>query len=159
MTQKSIRTAIQKVNNTVMVYAYKNADQTGLTASSWNKLSLDKVVYDAGQNYDTTQHKFIAPVTGLYKIRGSVSFTSVIATKAYQVALYKNGSALKYEAGHSSTADDVSVPIEIEVFLQADDYIELYANPLAGANTVAAKSGSAYTTLTIRLITKEGIRQ
>lgn len=158
-TTQSVRKGINKINNIVMTSAYMSTNQSSLTNNSWTKLNLNTVSYDVGSNFDTTNHKFIAPVTGLYRIRGVVHFTSVIATKQYGAALYKNGSAIKYAFGHSSTTDDISIPVDTEVFLKQNDYIELFANPNAGASTVAALSGSQYTSLIVRLITKEGIRQ
>jgi hypothetical protein len=66
-----------------MALAYLNANQSALTAGSGNKINLDKIVYDVGNNYDTTNHKFIVPVRGLYRIEAFVAFTSVIASHQY----------------------------------------------------------------------------
>lgn len=158
-TQQSVRKAIPKLNNTVLLYAYKAANQSALTGNSWNKINLDTVSYDAGKNFDTTNYKFTAPMNALYRIKASVFFTTVTTATKYLAAIYKNGSAIKYEAAHAGLADDLSVELEIEVFLNTNDYIELYAEPALGANTVAAKGGIEYTFLNIRLVTKEGIRQ
>ena len=158
-TTQSVRRGIQKVNNTVMLLAYLNSNQTALTASSWNKINLGKVLYDVGKNWDTSLFKFTAPVTGLYKIQAHGVFTSVIATHQYGVAIYQNGSAVKKAYSHSSTTDDVSASASMELFLKQNDTIELYMNPVAGANTVAALSGSVFTSISIRLVTKEGIKQ
>lgn len=158
-TTQSVRKGINKINNIVMASAYLSSNQSSLANNSFTKLNLNSVVYDVGSNYDTTNHKFIAPVTGFYRIRAVVFFTSAIATKQYKAAIYKNGSVYKQASGHSSTTDDISVAVDAEIFLKQNDYIELFANPNVGASTVAALSGTQYTSLEVRLITKEGIRQ
>lgn len=160
-TSQSVRKAIPKINNTVMLSAYKASNQSSLNGNAWNKINLDSVIFDVGSNFDTSTFKFTAPVTGLYRIKGVVYFTSVIATHRYLTALYKNGIAFVYSAGHSSLAEDLSVAVDALVFLTANDYIELYAQPVVGGgvNTVAATGGAGYSTLTARLETKEGIKQ
>ena len=157
----SVRKGIIKTNQTVMTSAYLSTNQASLNGSMWTKLLLNTILYDVGLNYDTANHKFVTPVTGFYHLQASVHFTSVITAKRYIAALYQNGTAIKYEYGHSNGTNDISVIVEADVFLKQNDYIELFANPDVGSgtNTVAALSGSLYTTLTARLVTKEGIKQ
>lgn len=158
-TQQSVRKTIPKINNVVEAYAYLGSNQTALTGNSWNKINLNTVLYDAGKNFDTALHKFVVPVAGLYSIKGVVHFTSVTVDIKYMTAIYKNGVAIKYAYQHAALVADVSVLAETEVFLEENDYIELFAQPAVGTNGVAAVSSSEYTSLITRLITKEGIRQ
>lgn len=156
-TSTSVRKHIPKLVNIAFCSAYLSSDQASLGANSWDKINLNTTVYDVGSNFDTTNHKFVAPVTGLYKIKGIVHFTAITATKLYQSAIYQNGSAVAYAKQHSSTTDDISVTVETEIFLTQNDYVELYANP--NPSGCSAKSGIGYTRLEIRLVTKEGIKQ
>jgi hypothetical protein len=160
-TNQSIRTAIKKTTETVVCRIYLSVDQSDLTGNGWNKINLNTASYDHGTNYDLVNYKFTVPVTGLYEIEGCVEFTSVIADKRYMAGIYKDGVLIKSKSSHASLAANLSVVIREQVFLQKDDYIELYAQPEVGAgtDTVDIKSGSTTTNLMIRLITKEGIRQ
>lgn len=158
-TQKSYRKHITKKIDVVFALAYLSANQTALTAGSANKINMTQLSFDVAASYDTTNHRFVAPVRGLYRLKGFVMFTSVIATHQYIASLYVNGAEYLSAKNHASTTDDLSVSVETEVFLNENDYVELYANPNAGANTVAALSGLKGTQLMVRLITKEGIRQ
>lgn len=160
MGSSSVRKHIVKTNQNAAAFAYLTSNQSSLANNTFTKIALNAVLYDLGSNYDaTTNHRFTAPVAGLYRVRGIVHFTSVIATKQYASAIYQNGAEIKRAQSHSSTTDDFSVPVDTEVFLKQNDYIELFANPNVGASTVAALSGSKFTALIVRLITKEGIRQ
>lgn len=160
-TRESVRTIRKKVVERVACRVYLSGNQADLTAGSWNKVNFNTRDYDLGLNFDTTLFKFVVPVTGLYKISALVHFVpaSVIATRDYGVAIYKNGVAISYNYSQSSVASDMAAGVEDEVFLLKDDEIEIYANPDAGANTVDVLSGLTNSRVVIRLITKEGTRQ
>lgn len=161
-TTQTVRKSIQKTVSNVACRAYRLTDQADLTDNSWNKINLNAVSYDLGGNFDTTNFKFVVPVTGLYKVVAKVHFTaaSVIANKSYGVGFYVNG-ALKNSAWEhiGSSTDQVTAQTSDEIFLHVNDYIEMYADPIVGASTVDVLSGENFTSLSIRLITKEGIRQ
>lgn len=158
-TTESVRVTRRKPIERVALRVYLSSDQSDLTAGTWNKILFATVDYDFGLNF--ASNKFTVPVTGLYKISAKVLFTpaSVIATKDYGIAIYKNGGAVSYNYSQASVAGDMAVLINDELLLKKDDYIEIFANPDVAANTVDVLSGIANTSLNVRLITKEGIRQ
>ena len=161
-TTQKVRVAIQKGLENVACRVYRGTDQNDLTDNTWMKINLNTKSYDLGGNFNTTTFKFIAPITGLYRIHAKIHFTtaSVVAEKTYAVGFYLN-AALKsssYEHIGAST-DEVSVETTEELYLAVNAEIEMYAKVIAGVSTVDVLSGENFTSLTIRLITKEGIRQ
>lgn len=161
MTSQSVRTAVKKVTESVALRVYLSAQQQNLTGNAWNKINLNTIDYDLGGNFDTTLFKAVIPVTGLYSISGAIKYTSVIADHRYYIAIYKNNSSIREFPVQASVSEDLGVLCYDEFFLRKDDVIELYGSPQVGGgvDTVDVEPGSKATTLTIRLITKEGIRQ
>lgn len=160
-TQQSVRESVVKNTEVVLCRAYLSSDQDNLTSNSWNKITLNTRDYDNGTNFNTSTNKFIAPVTGLYRIQAVVEFNDLVADKENRVAIYKNASSVVESAQHSRVTGNLTVQVIDEIYLQADDEIEVYAKPDVGgsANTVDATSGLTATRLNVRLVTKEGIRQ
>lgn len=160
-TTESVRRDSKKALERVFVRAYLSAQQSNLTGNAWNKINLNLLTQDLGGNFNTATYKFVVPVTGLYHIIGTVLFTNTVADKRYLTAIYNNGASIVEASGHASFISSLSVIAEDYVFLQADDEIELYAQPESGGgvDTVDVSSGSKATMLIINLLTKEGIRQ
>lgn len=159
-TTESVRETKRKPLERVACRVYLSADQADLTGGSWNKILFNTIQHDLGLNF--ASNKFTVPVTGLYRITSKILFTpaSVITAKDYGVAIYKNGSAISYNYGHSGVAGgDLGVAITDEVFLLKGDFIEIYANPDVGASTVDVLSGIQNSMLGVRLVSKEGVRQ
>lgn len=163
ITAESVRVDPRKVLERVACRAYLSADQSDLTSSSWNKINLGAVTYDLGSNYSTSTYKFTAPVSGLFQIIGQVSFTSgsVQDAKRYGVSVYKNGASICENQALAGVADAVSASVVDEVYLDQNDYLELYAYTTGTGNTVDVDgdTNGTLTFLVVRLITKEGIRQ
>lgn len=160
-TTQSVRKAVTKGIETVYCRAYLSSNQNDLNGNSWNKITLNAVDSDNGTNFVIASNKFIAPVTGLYEIIASIEYTSVIADKRYYVGIYKNGNSVREVPVQASIAENISANCVDQLFLKADDYIELYGNPQVGGgvNSVDAVSGNKATILIVRLVTKEGVRQ
>ena len=162
VSTESVRVDNRKVIEKVACRVYNSANQENLTDATWNKLSLNTRSYDLGGNWDTTNFKFTAPVTGLYKISGQCTFVdnSVITASKYALRILKNGATESVIAFvHSSNVHELSIPINDELFLNEGDYIEFYVNLSVGANTVDVLAGTNVTYFLMRLINKEGVRQ
>ena len=160
VSTESIRRDIRKPIERVGCEAYLSADQSDLASGVWTKVSLNTVMYDLGLNFNTTLFKFVIPVTGLYALHGKIDFGNVIANKAYAVGIYVNGVLTIHNYAHiGSATDEVDSYVAHDVYLEKDDYVELYALSLAGVDTVDIGGGMYHTLLGVRLITKEGIRQ
>lgn len=163
VTEESIRIHRRLPIERVACRAYLNANQSDITSASNVKVNLNATTYDLGKNFAIDTYKFTVPVTGLYHIFGQVWYlsTGVQADKIYKAMIFKNGAVVSQSSHQASVADYVSASIEDEIYLEKDDYIELYAYTSGTGNTVDiyGEVNGLSTFLVIRLISKEGIRQ
>jgi len=139
-------------------YTYLSANQLNLTQNSFNLVTLDSEEYDIGSNFNIGTNRFVVPIPGEYEIIGELIWvsTSVVPDKAYIMGIYKNGSGILFMTAQSSIEDWLNNSIVSIVKLSANDYIQLYANPLAGVDTCDLNGvTSAETRLLIRLISKD----
>ena len=72
---------------------YRSTAQT-LSASTAVVVQLDTKLYDNGNNFDTSTHRFTAPVTGMYMFTGHILFDTSATLHRGQANLLKNGSRL-----------------------------------------------------------------
>ena len=131
--------------NTPAFEAY-GAEQTGISSSTWTKISFGTEVFDTNSMYDTSAYRFTPTVAGKYFIYGGLSMYSDTAYQAYvfNTAIYKNGSRYQYTPNNANPSYD-----ESERFCSANatlvmngssDYVEIYARCVAGSGTVVFDS-------------------
>lgn len=131
--------------------AYLSADQENLTSGNNTKILLDSESYDVGSNF--ASYKFVAPVNGYYLAIGQVSFKNTVADKLYVTDIYLNGASGTRAASHTgATAGAVDVVASDVIYLDADDYLELYAQSAAGVNTVDVTGDENRTFLAVTLL-------
>jgi hypothetical protein len=53
--------------------AFLSADQS-LPLAPLTKVEFDSITYDSGNNFDTTNHQFVCPETGLYAVNVKLAF-------------------------------------------------------------------------------------
>lgn len=162
---ESIRGIKRKEVERVAFRGYLGTNQANITGNAFNIVNIDTVVHDLGKNFDTTLHRFVVPVSGLYAIFGQIYFNDVITDSRYLASVFKNGTDSIHEMGaQASLAGGLSAPIYDEYFLEKDEYLDLRAFPFVGGgvNTVDVLGGANFYHVTffgVRLITKEGTRQ
>ena len=117
--------------NTPAFEAY-GAEQTGISSSTWTKISFGTEVFDTNSMYDTSAYRFTPTVAGKYFVYGLLYLESSSGTRADRavVAIYKNGSSYKQVVAmnvvdnvSSGPSGNVSAVIE---FNGSSDYVELY---------------------------------
>ena len=157
---ESVRVYPRKALDRVTCRVYLSVDQEDLTDGNWTKVLLNTVDYDLGTNFDiVTNNRFTVPVSGLYLIFGKVDFSNAIANKNYGCGIYINNALTIHDFAHTGdSTNEVTAAVEGELFLNKDNYIELYAISNAGVNTVDLGGGNHHTLIHIRLVTREGIR-
>ena len=129
--------------------AYKNAEQTGVSANTWTKVQIDTEVFDSNSCYDTSTYRFTPTVAGYYQVNGHVGCYQPSAQVL--CAIYKNGSIHKwgtYINRLTTGSADMDTGVSSVVYLNGStDYIELYgyqdgASPKFYGNNVY--SGRSY---------------
>lgn len=141
-----------KINIETKARAYLGTDQLNLTNGTWTKVLLDTESYDIGDDFDTDNNKFIAPVTGYYVISGQVAFMNVIANKRYAIAIRKNATSICEQTVYTGIVGHTYSAVSDIIYLSTNDEVTLYAISLAGVNTVDIGAGSHLTYLAIHLL-------
>lgn len=142
-------------HNTHMARAWLGADQANIEDQTYTKVNLDTESFDPGNNFDTTNHKYTAPVAGYYVVAYGVLWkdSNLVADKRYSCKLYKNGAGYSLVIAHASFAHYISNFGVDVLHLNASDYLELYAYHNAGVNNIIIRgTDEAYTFLSIALL-------
>ncbi|MEX0595302.1 MAG: hypothetical protein WD512_02300, partial [Candidatus Paceibacterota bacterium] len=138
--------------------AYLGAIQSNITNAAWVLITVDTENYDIGNNFNTGTYKFVAPIPGKYsfKVNAMWDGASVIATKGYAVAGFKNDAIIMdlYAYVHSSLANDIIIQSAGIISLVATDYLTMKVYHAAGANTPDIQA-LGITSLQVRLVSKD----
>ena len=113
------------------------------------KIAYDTENVDTNGNYDTTNYRFTAPVTGNYLIGTTNScYISTGVTVYMAVYIRKNGVATSYRFRGGGVDNDVNdwfgISGSVVVPLAAGDYIELWGYANAGSFQIVNTEGHFY---------------
>ena len=115
---------------------YANTAQNA-TSGGTTKINFDTEVFDVGDNFDTTNKRFVAPITGFYRVDVKVNVITTGSTAAGAVVaqLYVNGG-LVANGTHSILGSGASLASEVSdiVYAEKGQYIEGYVRHTSGAN-------------------------
>ena len=135
--------------NTPAFEAY-GAEQTGISSSTWTKITFGTEVFDTNSMYDhSSNYRFTPTVAGKYFVYGGLSMYSDTAYQAYvfNMAIYKNGSSYRYTPNNANPSYDESerfVTTNATVVMNgSSDYVEIYGRCLTGSGTVVFDSREA----------------
>jgi hypothetical protein len=105
--------------------AYKSANQTGISNSTWTKVTFDTEEFDTNNNFASST--FTPTVAGYYQINTSVMSNATTVNPTFvAVNIYKNGASIK-NVGVTGNSVYVSGMNSIVVYLNGStDYIEVY---------------------------------
>lgn len=118
--------------------AYLLNNMANITQNTYVKVTFGAETYDPGNNFDTTNNRYTAPVTGYYLVHGSAYFydATVVGDK-FEICFRKNGTSTdltrtvqfytKLNTGTSTELTDI-------LLLTASDYLEMFVFS-ASANT------------------------
>lgn len=128
-------------------FIVKNAAQTVTTGVN-TKILLTDVVTDVTNAVDTTNRRFVAPVTGYYVIGGGVSCGASSSVTTCQAHIYKSGSLYRTYFVNTGGSTTVVGSFGEIIQLNATQYIELYGqNNCSGA--CSFRTGENYLTGTL----------
>ena len=118
---------------------YKTANQTGISNSTYTKVTFDTELFDTNNNFASS--RFTPTVAGYYQINASFVYLGTAVTQTV-LGLYKNGSLLTYSNQYGTTANNAS-SINFSAILQANgstDYFEIYCY-MTGTGTLSVQAG------------------
>jgi hypothetical protein len=153
-TSVTISPTILNVSNPYRCRAFRATNQT-VNDNVFTKVQLANETFDYNNNFDNvTNYRYTCALAGTYFISAQITFASIIANKRYYVCIYKNGASINYFANTNGTDTNyLSVTSTDQQVLAVNDYIEMYAFPVAGsAVTVYGEATGAYTFLNVYLV-------
>jgi len=130
-------------NNISIVRTNLSANQS-LGTSGWQKLSFNTVVFDTKSEFSTTNNRFVAAKAGYYEVNAGFHTFNQNDTNYYGIAVFKNGSEYQETSAHHYGINLISRTINCVIYLNASDYIEIYAHNVNSGTTIDAFSGKTY---------------
>jgi len=122
--------AANVVGNGPAFSAYQSSAQT-LSSATWTKLQFQTEEFDTGSAFDNaTNYRFTPTVAGYYQVSGGLAIAA--ANTGIRVAVYKNGTVLKYLSYEYSAAAGAAYGSALVYLNGSSDYIELYGRVAVG---------------------------
>lgn len=141
--------ASESVNAT----AYLSANQTGVNTNNTHvKINFDTREFDSHAAWDTTNKKYVAPISGVYSISLGVviSSTNVLAN-IYAAEIWKNGVLSQDFYYTAVVTTEFDVLAERKMKLLAGDVIEIYfwgaGNNSSSTLTAGGGTGNSYVSI------------
>ena len=135
------------LNATIACRAYRSAALT-LANTGPIKIALDAENFDLGSDFDTSNSRFVAPVTGYYQVNACLAIDNLDATgNNITVYIYVNGA--EYSKGKSiigAPNNDPIATVSDLVPVTAGQYIEMYGahSSATSPETLTVGSSSLY---------------
>ena len=123
--------------------AYPNAQCSGVTSSTFTKISFNTEEFDTANCYDTALSRFTPNVKGYYQVNaacqmaGSPSITSAFITLYKNGVRFRDGALLQNGAGVGNMSPVFSAVI---YFNGTTDYVEMYGS-ITGTGALNFASG------------------
>ena len=117
--------------NTPAFFAFMSANQT-VANSTATKIQINTEVVDSDGKFDTSTYRFTPTVAGYYIIGGYFRLDSATDDAYATIYIYKNGSG--YYKDVEGKFEVLTKHINQVVYLDTDDYVELYAQQYQGSS-------------------------
>ena len=117
--------------NTPAFFAFMSANQT-VANSTATKIQINTEVVDSDGKFDTSNYRFTPTVAGYYIIGGYFRLDSATDDAYATIYIYKNGSG--YYKDVEGKFEVLTKHINQVVYLDTDDYVELYAQQYQGSS-------------------------
>jgi len=119
------------LKNTPAFFAHMGTNQT-VSNNTDTKLVIDTEILDSDGKFDTSNYRFTPTVAGYYMIGGFFRLDSATDDPYATITIYKNGAA--YYKDVEGKFEVLTKQIHQVVYLDADDYVELYAYQYQGSS-------------------------
>ena len=127
-------TLASNMKNTPAFYAYKSSGQSVATDTN-TKVTFETELFDSDGKF--LDSRFTPTVAGYYLVSSTLSFTNHPAGKYCQVRIVKNGADVFSEFNQNQFASsdaDTKTTATFMIYLDADDYLEIFIRHNAGQN-------------------------
>ena len=122
----------------------KGDSQQTLAYATLVKLTFNVSVLDSNSKYDSTNSRFIPTVAGFYHVYGSWGINTSAEVFQMRCDIFKNGSS--YQSGRSYSSELSTASVAATVYLDADDYVEIFArHDRTGSASAAAQHDNGTT--------------
>ena len=114
----------------------------------WRKIEFNQVVFDNDNEYDTTNHKFIANESGYYLVIASALIDTKYSDEVAAIEIRRNGSAIannRVASGGGSNGVLICAEITKLIHLNANDELEVYGYNSTEGPEVYIKASSYQT--------------
>ncbi len=132
-------------NTTDTTYTY-------ITAVAVGDLTLKDDIFVDTDTWEVQAARFVAPVTGPYLVRGSISWGNAVADKSYYTLVYVNGSEATMSIAITAIASSPLIPCTDILYLSAGDKVDVWGWHNAGTGTVYANQYAGRTAFSIHLL-------
>jgi len=106
--------------------AYQSVQQTGISNTTWTKITFTTELFDTNNNYASS--RFTPTVAGYYQFNASICLVSTTTTHSIISGLYRNGTL--YSQGQPLLASTNFYPqslVSSVIYLNGStDYVEIY---------------------------------
>lgn len=125
---------------------YMSSNQT--ISNAWETVELDTENFDIGSDFDTSNYKYVAPVTGYYSIIANVKFDGDATVERHMARLWDGSTQLVVVQQYSKSYDG-SIIVHSMEYLSAND--EIYLQVYAGSSSTIY-NGRECTFLIVRFL-------
>ncbi|UPT71410.1 MAG: hypothetical protein M0D53_03185 [Flavobacterium sp. JAD_PAG50586_2] len=137
-------TAWANANNTLSVVRTNLNVNQGLGTGGWQKITFNTVVFDLNTEFVTGTNRFVAAKTGYYEVNAGYHTDVQSNTQYYSIGVYKNGTLYQMNGGNHTNIGIVSRDIKCIVFLNAGEYVEIFAENYQGGVNLDSYTGKTY---------------
>jgi len=122
-------------------HAYMSQSNPTITSNP-TKIPYSSVRWDIGNNFDETNHRYVAPVAGVYNFQVNHNVYDLSDDQYFRTRVYVNGSSyqilgyMRARGGGDHTTNDSFL-----LNLSVNDYVEIYTSSSDGSYKLSASAG------------------
>ncbi len=131
---------------------YLSATQSNVVKNDYVKILFDTESYDVGSDFDTANKRFVAPVTGYYKVDLNLVISGGDANVTYYPMIYVNGALYQQGVTANGAGTTIGGFAGTDAYVVSGQYIEGYVFCVTAGNTADIVSAATNTTMSIHLL-------
>jgi hypothetical protein len=121
--------------------AYQSSAQSGISHQTWTKVTLTTENFDTDSKFASS--RFTPTVAGYYQLSGAVQTPSVTVAHFICGAIYKNGAnVFQFTLSNAGSGFYPISTGSTVLYLDSDDYVELYVFGNKGGGDITLQTGS-----------------